>query len=122
MKLSTRASLAQGQVFRQRILVAYILVLLCFGLLVARFVYLQVFKHDELSQLAQSNRTAQVPIEPARGWIMDRNEFVLARDNPGFALEIVPKEQDNLEQTIAKIQQIVPVSEGDVKRFNRLCR
>ncbi|MFZ1417531.1 MAG: penicillin-binding protein 2 [Burkholderiaceae bacterium] len=120
MKLSTRASLAQGQLFRQRILAAYVLVLLCFGLLVARFVYLQVFKHDELSQLAQSNRTAQVPIEPARGWIMDRNEFVLARDNPGFALEIVPKEQDNLEQTIAKIQQIVPVSEGDVKRFNRL--
>ncbi|MFB0948864.1 MAG: penicillin-binding protein 2 [Burkholderiaceae bacterium] len=120
MKLSTRASLAQGQVFRQRILVAYILVLLCFGLLVARFVYLQVFKHDELSQLAQSNRTAQVPIEPARGWIMDRHEFVLARDNPGFALEIVPKEQEDLEQTIAKIQQIVPVSEADIKRFNRL--
>lgn len=120
MNLSTRASLAQGQLFRQRILAAYVLVLLCFGLLVARFVYLQVFMHDELSQLAQSNRTAQVPIEPARGWIIDRNEFVLARDNPGFALEIVPKEQDNLEQTIAKIQKIVPVSEGDIKRFNRL--
>ena len=120
MKLSSRASLAQGQIFRQRILVAYILVLLCFGLLVARFVYLQVFKHDELSQVAQSNRIAQVPIEPARGWIMDRNEFVLARDNPGFALEIVPKEQEDLEQTIAKIQQIVPVSEADIKRFNRL--
>ena len=120
MKLSSRASLAQGQIFRQRVWVAQILVLLCFGILVARFVYLQVFKHDELSQLAQSNRTAQVPIEPARGWIMDRYDFVLARDNPGFALEIVPKEQENLEQTIAKIQQIVPVSEADIKRFNRL--
>ncbi len=120
MKLSSRASLAQGQLFRQRVVVAYALVLLCFGLLVARFTYLQVFKHAELSQLAQSNRTAQVPIEPARGWIMDRNEFVLARDNPGFALEIVPKEQDDIEQTIAKIQQIVPVSELDIKRFNRL--
>ena len=42
-------------------------VFLCFGILVARFVYLQVFKYDELSQQAQSNRTAQVPIEPARG-------------------------------------------------------
>ena len=97
MKLSSRASLAQGQIFRQRVWVAQILVLLCFGILVARFVYLQVFKHDELSQLAQSNRTAQVPIEPARGWIMDRNDFVLARDNPGFALEIVPKEQESFD-------------------------
>lgn len=120
MKLSSRASLAQGQIFRQRVWAAQVLVLLCFTILVGRFVYLQVFKHDELSQLAQSNRTAQVPIEPARGWIMDRNDFVLARDNPGFALEIVPKEQEDLEQTIAKIQQIVPVSEADIKRFNRL--
>ena len=120
MKLSSRASLAQAQIFRQRVWVAQLLVFLCFGILVARFVYLQIFKHDELSQQAQSNRTAQVPIEPARGWIMDRNEFVLARDNPGFALEIIPKEQDNLEQTIAKIQQIVPVTEADIKRFNRL--
>ena len=66
------------------------------------------------------NRTAQVPIEPARGLILDKNNFVLARDNPGFALEIIPNEQENLDATIEKIKQIIPVSEADIKRFNKM--
>ena len=92
MNLPSRASLAQAQTFRQRVWVAQLFVFLCFGILVARFVYLQVFKYDELSQQAQSNRTAQVPIEPARGWIMDRNEFVLRILNvlTAFAPKMIP--------------------------------
>ena len=120
MKLSPRISFAQGQVFKHRILIAQSFVLFCFALLIARFAYLQIFQHDALSLQAQINRTAQVPIEPARGLIMDKNEFVLARDNPGFALEIIPSEQEDVDATIAKIQKILPVTESDIKRFNRM--
>ena len=120
MKLSPRVGFAQGQIFKHRILIAQSFVLFCFAILIARFVYLQVFQHDVLSLQAQINRTAQVPIEPARGMILDKNNFVLARDNPGFALEIVPNEQENIEATIEKIKQIIPVSETDIKRFNRM--
>lgn len=111
---------AHGNMFRQRVRVAQGFVFLCFALLLGRFVYLQVFKHQELSVQAQLNRTQQVPIEPIRGWIMDRNGTVMARDNPGFSLEIVPNEQADINTTIANIQQIIPISEGDIKRFNRL--
>ena len=118
--LPSRASVAQGQLFRSRVLAAQILVFLCFGILAARYAYLQIFQYAALNQQAQSNRTTQVPIEPARGWIMDRHDFVLARDNPGFSLEIVPKDQENMDETIEKIRQIVPITDADIKRFNRL--
>ena len=118
--LPSRASVAQGQLFRRRVLAAQILVFLCFGILAARYAYLQIFQYAALNQQAQSNRTTQVPIEPARGWIMDRHDFVLARDNPGFSLEIVPKDQENMDETIEKIRQIVPITDADIKRFNRL--
>ncbi|NCQ26063.1 MAG: penicillin-binding protein 2, partial [Armatimonadetes bacterium] len=59
--------------FRLRVLVASLLVLLCFGLLVARLFYLQVQRHDDLRAQAENNRTAVVPIVPNRGQILDRN-------------------------------------------------
>ena len=71
MKPSANASFAQGQAFKYRILIAQAFVVFCFGILIARFAYLQIFKHEMLSQQAQMNRTAQVPIEPARGSIVD---------------------------------------------------
>ncbi len=120
MKLAPRATFAQGQGFKQRVITAQSFVLFCFALLVARFVYLQVFQHDTLSLQAQQNRTAMVPIEPARGLIMDRNNFIFARDNPGFALEIIPNEQEDMDETIEKVRKIVPVTDTDIKRFNKM--
>ena len=64
--------------FRARVLVASIAVLAAFGLLAGRLVYLQVFRHQDLSEQAESNRTAVVPVVPNRGLILDRNGIVLA--------------------------------------------
>jgi len=64
--------------FRARVLVVSFAVLVAFGLLALRLVYLQVFRHDELNEQAENNRTAVVPIVPNRGLILDRNGIVLA--------------------------------------------
>ena len=64
--------------FRLRRLAAARFVLLAFGLLAARLVHLQVFRHDELATQAEANRIAVVPIVPNRGLIVDRNGVVLA--------------------------------------------
>jgi hypothetical protein len=50
--------------FRTRLCAAAAFVLFCFGLLTARLVYLQVYRHDELSTQAENNRIAVVPIVP----------------------------------------------------------
>jgi hypothetical protein len=48
-------------------------VVLAFGLLIARFVWLQVIQHDYYITRAEDNRISLVPIVPNRGVIVDRN-------------------------------------------------
>ena len=64
--------------FRLRLAIATSLVLIMFGLLFARFVYLQIFMHDHYHTLAEANRISILPIVPNRGIIVDRNGTVLA--------------------------------------------
>ena len=76
--------------FRMRVLVASIVVLVAFLLLASRLVYLQVVRHDDLSEQAENNRTAIVPVVPNRGLILDRNGIVLATNYSAYTLEITP--------------------------------
>jgi penicillin-binding protein 2 len=106
--------------FRARVLVASLAVLCAFALLAARLVYLQVVRHADLSEQAESNRTAIVPIVPNRGLILDRNGVVLATNYSAYTLEITPSKVDNLEETIAMLEKVVDIQPRDKRRFKRL--
>ncbi len=106
--------------FRTRVLVAGLVVFLCFSLVAARLVYLQVYRHADLSGQAESNRTAIVPIVPNRGLILDRNGIVLASNYSAYTLEITPSKVDNLEATIAALEKLVDIQPRDKRRFKRL--
>jgi penicillin-binding protein 2 len=107
--------------FRMRLVAVSALVFLCFGVLVARFVWLQVVKHDDYAALAEDNRIAIVPIVPNRGLIVDRNGVVLARNYSAYTLEITPsKLQASLESVIDELAKLVEIEPKDRKRFKRL--
>jgi penicillin-binding protein 2 len=106
--------------FRTRLLAAAAFVLFAFGLLGARLVFLQVYKHDELSTQAENNRIAVVPIVPNRGLIVDRNGIVLASNYSAYTLEIMPAKVADLEATIDSLAEVVEVQPRDRKRFKRL--
>ncbi len=106
--------------FRSRVLVASALVLLAFTLLVARLVYLQVVRHDDLLEQAESNRTAIVPIVPNRGLILDRNGIVLASNYSAYTLEVTPSRIEDLERTLDELSQVLEISVRDRKRFKKL--
>jgi penicillin-binding protein 2 len=106
--------------FRLRVLVATIVVLLCFGLLAARLFYLQVIRHDDLRAQAENNRTAVVPMVPNRGLILDRNGIVLATNYSAYTLEITPAKVPDLSQTIDELAQIIEITPRDRRRFRKL--
>ncbi len=111
---------AEARRFRVRVLVLGLLVFLAFGLLAARLVFLQVVRHDDLAEQAESNRTAIVPIVPNRGLILDRNGVVLATNYSAYTLEITPSRVAELEQTIDQLAEIVEIQHRDRRRFKRL--
>ena len=106
--------------FRARVLVASLVVLGAFTLLTARLVYLQVYRHADLNEQAESNRTAVVPIVPNRGLILDRNGIVLATNYSAYTLEITPSKAGNLDDTIALLSTVIDIQLRDKRRFKRL--
>ena len=106
--------------FRSRTLAASVVVLLAFGLLVARMVYLQIARHDEFAAQAEINRTAVLPIVPSRGQIVDRNGLVLADNLSVYTLEITPSRVDDLDATIDALGRVIEIPPKDVRRFKRL--
>ncbi len=106
--------------FRHRVVVLGVVVLIAFGLLCARLVYLQVVRHEDLAEQAENNRTAIVPVVPNRGLILDRNGVVLASNYSAYTLEITPSKVSDVEQTIGELAQVLDITPRDRRRFKRL--
>lgn len=107
--------------FRLRLSAVGVFVLLCFGLLAARFVWLQILKHDDYAIQAEENRISVVPVVPNRGLIVDRNGVVLARNFSAYTLEITPsKIRDPLDEVIEDLSTLVEIQPKDRRRFKRL--
>ena len=106
--------------FRRRAAIAGIFVLVLFSLLLARFVFLQVFKHEYYYTQAEANRISLVPIVPNRGLILDRHGTVLAHNFTAYTLEINPTVVRDLEATIESLSRLIEIAPKDRRRFKRL--
>jgi penicillin-binding protein 2 len=106
--------------FRSRIFVISLVVLACFFLLIARLVYLQIWRHDDLRAQAENNRTSIVPIVPNRGLILDRNGIVLASNYSAYTLEITPSKSGPLEQVLDDLSSVLDITARDRRRFKKL--
>ncbi|OZI31691.1 penicillin-binding protein 2 [Bordetella genomosp. 10] len=114
-----KTGLQQKQRFRLRAWVGGLFALACFAALIGRFWLLQVDRYEGLSERADRNRIAVVPIPPRRGDILDRNGVVLARNYRTYTLEVVPANAGNLDQLFQALTQVVYVSPTDQRRFKR---
>ena len=109
------------QLFRLRLSVAGLVVFVCFGFLMLRFLWLQGIRHSEYAERAESNRISVVPAVPNRGLIVDRNGVILARNFSAYTLEITPAKLDRpLEVVIDELSKLVDIQPKDRKRFKRL--
>src|SRR5437870_1709368 len=92
--------------FRRRITFVGGFVLFCFGLLLLRFLWLQVIQYSYYKTRAEENRISLVPVTPNRGLIVDRNGVVLARNYSAYTIEITPSKVANLDKTIDELSNV----------------
>ncbi|ULJ59632.1 penicillin-binding protein 2 [Wielerella bovis] len=106
--------------FILRLVVAFVFILILFSLLIARFVFLQVRKHDEYVARATTNRITLIPTPPIRGEITDVNGIVLAQNYPAYSLEIIPNQiEGKTEDLIEALKAYVTLDEADLRRFKK---
>jgi penicillin-binding protein 2 len=107
--------------FRMRLLFIGAFAVVCFSLLISRFVWLQIVKHKVYALQADENRISVVPIVPNRGLILDRNGVVLARNFSAYTLEITPsKIKMDLDVLIDELSALVDIQPKHRKRFRKL--
>jgi penicillin-binding protein 2 len=106
--------------FRNRLMLAGLAIFVLFGVLAARFIWLQVVQQEHYHTLAEANRISMVPVVPNRGLILDRNGAVLAANFSAYTLEVMPSKVGNLERAIDELAQVIDVTPRDRRRFRKL--
>jgi penicillin-binding protein 2 len=110
---------AERRLFQRRAMVMVILVLIMLGVLVGRMYQLQVVEKEIYTTLSDKNRVQVQSVAPTRGLIYDRNGVLLAENRPVFSVTLVPERVDQMDQTLARLQRLISVSEEDLERFRR---
>jgi penicillin-binding protein 2 len=97
---------AEQRLFLTRMIVAGVFMGVLSVVVVTRLVQLQLVQYDYFSTQSQGNRVRLQPVVPTRGLILDRNGKVLAENQPSFALELVPEQVPDVEDTLARLGAI----------------
>ncbi len=87
-----------------------------FGILSARLYYLQVTRAEDYTVLSDNNRFNYHIIIPSRGRILDRSGEPLALNRQDYRLTLVAEQVPDVDATLDKINDVVPLSEKNRKR------
>ena len=112
----------EQNLFVRRAFAAAVFVLLAFGAVVARLIWLQVVRYEYFVELSQGNRIKVEPIPPNRGLILDRNGVPLATNTPSYQLELTREQVPNVDATLTSLNAIGLVDSDDIPRLRREIR
>lgn len=109
---------------RQRLLTRRTLVLgglqgAALSALLGKLYYLQVVESDRYAMLAEDNRISLRLLVPPRGLILDRNGVPLALNEQNFRAVLVAERAGDVEHTLEKMAQLLPLTELDRVKLMR---
>jgi penicillin-binding protein 2 len=118
-QLLLKNAIYESRLFKDRVIIAWLMTLILTSVLIMRLVYLQILDHEHFTTLSENNRLKIQPLSPTRGLIYDRNGVVLAKNLPSYTLKVIPEKVDDFEQLFTDLAQIIALSEHDISRFKK---
>ena len=109
----------KGKILISRSFVMIVAKLLLLAVIILRLYYLQVFQADKYKMLADENRISTRLLIPPRGIIYDRNGVMIASNRQNFQAMIVAEQTPNVQKTLDKFKEIMPISEDEENRIKR---
>lgn len=116
-RLTLKDPYHEVRIFTARVLVAAVVVVICFGILIYRYFDLQINQYEKYRTESDRNRVQLQPLPPRRGLIYDRNGVVLADNAPSYSLTITKEQVKDLNKTLALVRSLVPIDDSDVDKF-----
>lgn len=112
----------ESRIYFERAVLGFGLLIFLTLLLVARLFYLQIVQHNIYTTLSDRNRIQVQSLPPNRGLIYDVNGELIADNIPSHNLTITIERVDDLDATLAKIDELVGVSDAQVESFRKRLR
>lgn len=110
------------RLFQNRAVLGGIGVILLTALLLLRLYWLQVERFGHYATLSEDNRVRIQTLAPNRGLIYDRNGILIAENVPNYQLELIPEQVSDMNDTLARLGDVIGLRKEDIERFERLRR
>ncbi len=101
---------------RKRLMIVLLVGLCIFAIIDARLGYVQFFLGDWLSQGAEDLWSREIPFEPKRGEIVDRNGIPLATNISAPTVYIFPRQVKNPAETAEKLAEVLNAPKEEIYR------
>ncbi len=116
-RVAIRNHSAEANLFARRTFIAFSGVVLILLILFANVFNLQVESFEKYQTRSNSNRIKLLPVAPNRGLIYDRHGVLLADNKPVYSLEVIAEDVDNLNESIAKVSDLLNISKERQDKF-----
>ncbi|MEH7234869.1 stage V sporulation protein D [Bacillus sp. JJ1562] len=103
---------------RRRLSLVLFIGFLLFIIIDVRLGYVQLFVGDKLTALAKDSWSRDIPFEPERGKILDRNDVVLATNQSAPTVLVVPRQIENPAEAAEKLAAVLNMSKE--KAFKKI--
>lgn len=93
---------------KNKVTITFILITLCFTVIVGKAFYIQIVNSDKLIAYSESQIVREVKLYPKRGYILDRNENPLAINVIRYNLFTFIKDKKRLRKELSQLKRIIP--------------
>ena len=96
----------EKKIFLSRIIFSVSMIAVMVTFILLRLVQLQIYDSDKYKLRSMNNTIRTHSLPATRGIIYDRNNHVLAENQPVFQLEMIPEQIEDVEQTLNRLIQL----------------
>ncbi|PIE47014.1 MAG: penicillin-binding protein 2 [Gammaproteobacteria bacterium] len=104
----------KNTIFMQRVIIAGLFVFAGLLVLIARYAFLQITSFETYHTKADSNRIKLISAPPKRGYIYDRNGYILADNVPVLNAILSPDQVENPERTLNLLAPIFELTDEEI--------
>ncbi|MEQ4531648.1 MAG: penicillin-binding protein 2, partial [Mixta sp.] len=110
---------AEEKLFTWRASIAFVLVVVCFTLLVINLWHLQVEQHSYYQTRSDRNDIKMIPIAPRRGIIYDRNGIALVKNITWYDVTVMPYKVKNMQAMLQALTPVIALTPEEIADFRQ---
>ncbi|MDQ0350520.1 stage V sporulation protein D (sporulation-specific penicillin-binding protein) [Alkalibacillus filiformis] len=100
---------------RKRLAIVFLCIALYFVVMLGKLAYVQLISSPEIVAKAEELWSRDIPFQPERGNILDRNGEVLVENEVAPSLLIVPRQIEDVDYAVEELSRVIDIDEAKLR-------